>query len=169
MSLYASRAAPRFHLGFWYVVSVCCFFRMLFTYRVSEAEAEIIPLINHFALQRLAFYGFSKDVISVLARLPLFAPCTLVGILFDSSRLGGEPGLMKIPESEFKAVDLALSDSKFPHLTSIQFIEHPEEPIENPHILFRRILPNSYMRGILWYQRRHEGMSFLLWLCFSGF
>ena len=63
-------------------------------------------------------------------------------------------------ESEWNAVDLALCHSKFSHLKSVEFRKdaEAEEPLENPHAFFQRVLPNSYGRGILWYRRRFRGM-----------
>ena len=66
--------------------------------------------------------------------------------------------MKKISESEWKAIDLALCDSKFPHLKSIEFIEEFVEPRPNPHVLFRQALPKSYDRGILWYQYGLDGV-----------
>ena len=55
---------------------------MLFLFRVltitSDSEDEIPLLTNHHALQRLALLGPSKDVLSVLARLPLLALSSIV-------------------------------------------------------------------------------------------
>ena len=66
-------------------------------------------------------------------------------------------------ESEWNAVDLALCHSKFSHLKSVEFRKdaEAEEPLENPHAFFQRVLPKSYKRGILW-PRRDYGSMYLI-------
>ena len=141
-------------------------FCMLFFFRVltiaPDAEVEIPLLTDHLALQRLAFHGYPEPVISVLARLPLFAPSSLVCVSYNSFFRSDEPHLTK-------DVDLALCDSKFPHLTSVQLSgthlmdekSHPQ-PINDPHTFFQRTLPKSYKRGILWYRGDYQSMYFIL-------
>ena len=145
---------------------------MLFLFRVltitSDSEDEIPLLTNHHALQRLALLGPSKDVLSVLARLPLLALSSIVSISCTFFRWD-EPGLTEVSESELKAVDLALCDSKFSHLTCVQLFEinyrddeFHSEAIEDPHTSFQRALPKSYMRGILWYRSSEHGMYLIV-------
>ena len=126
----------------------CCF-------SICSPVAPDMPLLtNHLNLQRLALQG---NVIPVLCRFPLFAPSSLVSIRAPFLRKS-----LKISESEWKAVDLALCDPKFPHLKSVEFtISHFILPLENPHAFFQQLLPTCYERGMLWYRHRYEG-SYLL-------
>ena len=123
----------------------------------SPVASDTSLLTNHLNLQHLALEGHPDNVIRVLGRLPLFAPSSLIGIraIFwgsDSKILEG------ISESEWKAVDLALCDSKFTHLKSVEFSEIVGESLQNPHAFFQRVLPTCYERGILWYRFRQNGM-----------
>ena len=129
----------------------CCFSAC------SPVASDPPLLTNHLNLQHLALEGFRDNFIRVLGRLPLFAPSSLIGIraIFwgsDSKILEG------ISESEWKAVDLALCDSKFTHLKSVEFSEIVGESLQNPHAFFQRVLPTCHERGILWYRRRQHGM-----------
>ena len=100
-------------------------YSVLFPCAHYPEDSVVIPLLtNHRALQRLAFHGSLKHVLSVLARLPLVAPSSLVCIYYNIFLVrSGEPELTKASESELKAVDLALCDSKFRHLTCVQLSE----------------------------------------------
>ena len=121
-----------------------------------------MPLLtNHLNLQRLALQGLRGKVIRVLGRLPLFAPSSLISIRTIFWDSGIKP-LEKNSESEWKAIDLALCNPKFPHLKSVEFtISHFILPLENPHAFFQQLLPTCYERGMLWYRHRYEG-SYLL-------
>ena len=98
----------------------------------------------------LSHCGVLKNGFSELARLPLFAPNSLVGIWANLWDNFPEEFLDGIPESRWKPVDLALCDPKFPHLKSAEFSDSSERPVKNPHAFFERVLPKSYERGILW-------------------
>ena len=98
----------------------------------------------------LSHCGVLKNGFSELARLPLFAPNSLVGIWANLWDNFPEEFLDEIPESQWKPVDLALCDPKFPHLKSAEFSDSSERPVKNPHAFFERVLPKSYERGILW-------------------
>lgn len=98
------------------------------------------------------------QVISELLRLPLFAPNSLISIWVDPVFRPKMGSLKEVSKSQWKAVDLALCNPKFPHLKSVEFSESSEEPIENPDTFFHQVLPKSYERGILWYRSDRKGM-----------
>lgn len=121
-----------------------------------------MPLLtNHLALLRLSLRAPAQEIIPKLARLPLFAPGSLTGIWVDPWDGFTMDFLEGIPESQWKAVDLALCDPKFSHLTSVEFTNSSKAPLENPHAFFQRVLPKSYKRGILW-PRRDYGSMYLI-------
>ena len=97
--------------------------------------------------------GLSLPLIfSELARLPTFAPKSLVGVCAAAWY-----GLEDIPESQWEAIDLALCNTQFPHLKSAEFTDSPGNPLQNPHEFFQRALPKSYERGIIWLRHDHRG------------
>ena len=97
----------------------------------------------HLKLRQLAVHGDMKNAFSELARLPLFAPNSLVGIWANLWDNFPEEFLDEIPESQWKPVDLALCDPKFPHLKSAEFSDSSERPVKNPHAFFERVLPKQ--------------------------
>ena len=124
----------------------------------SPVAFEVPLLTNHLKLQRLDLDGMMEIIIPVLGRLPLFAPRFLVGICIYSRFTDEMKGFEGISEDEWKAVDLALCDSKFTHLKSVELVESGEKGLENPHAFFRQALPKSYERGILWFRHYYAGM-----------
>ena len=124
----------------------------------SPVASECSSLTNHPKLQQLALRGPTIDITSELARLPTLAPSSLVGIwvyLWDGFIM---EFLEDIPESQWKAIDLALCNTKFSHLKSAEFTDSTREPLQNPHAFFQRALPKSYERGIIWLRRDSGGM-----------
>ena len=117
----------------------------------SPVTSDVPLLTNHLSLQRLSLHGNKEHLISELERLPFFAPSSLVDIHVHID-------FLESTEIQWKAVDLALCDSKFPHLKSIEFSESPPYPLRNPHAFFEQALPNSYERGIIWLLPRQFGM-----------
>ena len=124
----------------------------------SPVTSEFPSLTNHFKLQHLDLRGPIEDITFELARLPSFAPSSLVGIWADAWFAGTVHSLEDISESRWKAVDLALCNAKFPHLKSAEFADSTGEPIQNPHEFFQRVLPKSYECGIIWFSRSPGGM-----------
>ena len=121
-----------------------------------------MPLLtNHLNLQRLALQGLRGKVIRVLGRLPLFAPSSLISIRTIFWDSGIKP-LEKNSESEWKAIDLALCNPKFPHLKSVEFTGPSSKPPQNPHAFFQQSLPTCYKRGMLWYRPGFKGSYFIL-------
>lgn len=123
----------------------------------SRVASEVPSLTNFPKLHRLALFGFTNEVIPVLGRLPLFAPSSLVGIFVYTYSATQDD---EVPESEWKAVDLALCDTKFNHLKCVEFHALNDQPLQNPHAYFRQALPTCYQRGILWYRPYRQGSCF---------
>ena len=124
----------------------------------SSVALGVPPLMHHLSLQHLAFSGHPDKIISLLSHLADFAPSSLIDIYIDPWRGLTTSDLEEIPKDQWKAVDLALCDTRFPHLTSVKFTESSQEPLVNPPALFQRVLPNSYTRGILWLRRDWKGV-----------
>ena len=155
---FCSRAAPRFKTctsvsiamevsGFGCLFSVC-----------SPVASEAPSFTNHPKLQQLALVGDIDDIFPELARLPTLAPSSLVGICADIWYTASMTSLEEIPDSQWKAIDLALCNTKFPHLESIEFVDQGGATFKNPHAFFQRVLPKSYERGIIWLRPRRAGM-----------
>ena len=160
---FCSRAAPRFERCT--LISIAmrvsglgCLFPVC-----SPVASECLSLTNHPKLQHLDLRGPIEDITSELARLPSFAPSSLVGICAAAWY-----GLEDIPESQWKAIDLALCNTKFPHLKSIDFVDAREVPLKNPHAFFQRVLPKSYERGIIWLRGRRTGMYLIAIILFPS-
>ena len=134
----------------------------------SPVASEFPSLTNHPKLQHLALRGEMDNITSELARLPSFAPSSLVGIWADAWFAVTVKSLEDIPESQWKAIDLALCNTKFPHLKSIDFVDAREVPLKNPHAFFQRVLPKSYERGIIWLRGRRTGMYLIAIILFPS-